>query len=74
MQYDELHLKFTCHILYSSDFGIKVEYKNWRVVVSSPIEYSGADMCGLCGNWNGDSEDELDDDHSQWLVEDQTDP
>ncbi|XP_054860582.1 alpha-tectorin-like [Amphiprion ocellaris] len=43
----------------SSDFGLSVSYDGWStVVVSLPSSYSGQ-MCGLCGNFNGNPNDEF---------------
>uniref|UniRef100_A0A9L0SED5 Fc gamma binding protein n=1 Tax=Equus caballus TaxID=9796 RepID=A0A9L0SED5_HORSE len=43
----------------STDFGLTVTY-NWdaHVTVKVPQSYAGA-LCGLCGNFNGDSSDDL---------------
>ncbi|XP_014651575.1 PREDICTED: IgGFc-binding protein [Ceratotherium simum simum] len=43
----------------STDFGLTVTY-NWdaHVTVKVPESYAGA-LCGLCGNFNGDSSDDL---------------
>ena len=42
-------------------------YKNYRVTVMAPDEYANR-TCGICGNWNGIRQDDLDDDLSRWLL------
>ncbi|XP_068180237.1 IgGFc-binding protein [Antennarius striatus] len=42
-----------------TDFGLIVSYDwNWELVIKLPSSYYGA-VCGLCGNFNGNSRDEL---------------
>ncbi|XP_067094200.1 IgGFc-binding protein [Osmerus mordax] len=42
-----------------TDFGLRVSYDwNWKVVVALPSSYF-ASVCGLCGNFNGNVADEL---------------
>uniref|UniRef100_A0A3B3TRJ8 Fc gamma binding protein n=1 Tax=Poecilia latipinna TaxID=48699 RepID=A0A3B3TRJ8_9TELE len=42
-----------------TDFGLVVTYDwNWRIVIKLPSSYYGS-VCGLCGNFNGNSGDEL---------------
>uniref|UniRef100_A0A673AB09 Fc fragment of IgG binding protein n=1 Tax=Sphaeramia orbicularis TaxID=375764 RepID=A0A673AB09_9TELE len=42
-----------------TDFGLIVLYDwNWKVTVKLPSSYYGL-VCGLCGNFNGNSRDEL---------------
>uniref|UniRef100_A0A3B4AEF6 VWFD domain-containing protein n=1 Tax=Periophthalmus magnuspinnatus TaxID=409849 RepID=A0A3B4AEF6_9GOBI len=42
-----------------TDFGLKVKF-NWEsaVFVTLPSKYMGA-VCGLCGNYNGEAQDDL---------------
>ncbi|KGL93318.1 IgGFc-binding protein, partial [Charadrius vociferus] len=41
-----------------TDFGLQVTYdEDWAIMVAVPSSYFGA-TCGLCGNFNEDSEDE----------------
>ncbi|XP_029934021.1 alpha-tectorin-like isoform X1 [Myripristis murdjan] len=43
----------------SADFGVSVSYDGWSTVsISVPSNYSGK-TCGLCGNFNGDRNDEF---------------
>ena len=45
--------------LIETDFGLQVWFEcNWKVVVLLPRIYEGK-VCGLCGNFNGKSNDEL---------------
>ncbi|XP_056457899.1 IgGFc-binding protein [Gadus chalcogrammus] len=45
--------------LIETDFGLQVWFEcNWKVVVLLPRTYEGK-VCGLCGNFNGKSNDEL---------------
>ncbi|XP_060132429.1 IgGFc-binding protein [Zootoca vivipara] len=47
------------NIVLQTDFGLKVLYDSSRyVLVSVPSVYQGQ-MCGLCGNFNGDRSDEF---------------
>lgn len=48
-----------CYAVVTTDFGLKVSF-NWRsaVFVTLPSDYMGA-VCGLCGNYNGNSRDDL---------------
>ncbi|XP_044847386.1 IgGFc-binding protein-like isoform X2 [Mauremys mutica] len=43
-----------------TDFGLTVTYAGWsgRTTVTLPVTYAGA-VCGLCGNFNSDSEDDM---------------
>uniref|UniRef100_A0A674J2G4 VWFD domain-containing protein n=1 Tax=Terrapene triunguis TaxID=2587831 RepID=A0A674J2G4_9SAUR len=43
-----------------ADFGLTVTYAGWsgRITVTLPVTYAGA-VCGLCGNFNKDREDDL---------------
>uniref|UniRef100_A0A3B3XU29 VWFD domain-containing protein n=1 Tax=Poecilia mexicana TaxID=48701 RepID=A0A3B3XU29_9TELE len=42
-----------------TDFGLIVTYDwNWYIVIKLPSSYYGS-VCGLCGNFNGNSGDEL---------------
>ncbi|CAM5176236.1 unnamed protein product, partial [Eretmochelys imbricata] len=43
-----------------TDFGLTVTYAGWsgRITVTLPVTYTGA-VCGLCGNFNRDREDDL---------------
>ncbi|XP_040977901.1 IgGFc-binding protein-like [Aquila chrysaetos chrysaetos] len=42
-----------------TDFGLQVTYdEDWAVMVAVPSSYFGG-TCGLCGNFNEDSEDEM---------------
>ncbi|KAM9837942.1 alpha-tectorin-like [Aulostomus maculatus] len=46
------------HTFVSADFGLVVKYDGWSTVsISVPSNYSGQ-MCGLCGNFNGNPSDE----------------
>lgn len=41
-----------------TDFGLQVTYdEDWAIMVAVPSSYFGA-TCGLCGNFNEDTEDE----------------
>uniref|UniRef100_A0A8C0IRT1 VWFD domain-containing protein n=1 Tax=Chelonoidis abingdonii TaxID=106734 RepID=A0A8C0IRT1_CHEAB len=41
-----------------TDFGLQVRYNSdWAVILTLPSSYFGS-TCGLCGNFNGDSDDE----------------
>ncbi|KAK2864906.1 hypothetical protein Q7C36_004060, partial [Tachysurus vachellii] len=43
----------------TTDFGLSVSYDgSWVVLITVPGNYSGA-TCGLCGNFNGDSNDDF---------------
>ncbi|KAK3508570.1 hypothetical protein QTP70_032905 [Hemibagrus guttatus] len=43
----------------TTDFGLSVSYDgSWEVIITVPGNYSGA-TCGLCGNFNGDSNDDF---------------
>ncbi|XP_060884474.1 alpha-tectorin-like [Labrus mixtus] len=43
----------------STDFGVSVTYDGWSTVtISVPSNYSGQ-TCGLCGNFNGDPNDDF---------------
>ena len=42
-------------------------YKNYRVTVTAPDDYAGK-TCGICGNWNGDEEDDLAKDPADWMT------
>ncbi|XP_019119324.2 alpha-tectorin [Larimichthys crocea] len=42
----------------SADFGLTVTYNGWRVSISVPPIYSGK-TCGLCGNFNGNPNDDF---------------
>ncbi|PKU27309.1 hypothetical protein llap_22387 [Limosa lapponica baueri] len=45
-------------IVLQTDFGLQVTYDDdWAVMVAVPSSYFGA-TCGLCGNFNEDTEDE----------------
>ncbi|XP_050786524.1 IgGFc-binding protein-like isoform X3 [Gopherus flavomarginatus] len=43
-----------------TDFGLTITYAGWsgRTTVTLPVTYAGA-VCGLCGNFNSDSEDDM---------------
>ncbi|XP_068280828.1 IgGFc-binding protein-like isoform X2 [Nyctibius grandis] len=42
-----------------TDFGLQVTYdEDWAIMVAVPSSYFGA-TCGLCGNFNEDTEDEM---------------
>ncbi|XP_075763599.1 IgGFc-binding protein-like isoform X2 [Pelodiscus sinensis] len=43
-----------------TDFGLSVTFTGWsgRTTVTLPVTYAGA-VCGLCGNFNRDREDDL---------------
>uniref|UniRef100_A0A8C8S5Q3 IgGFc-binding protein n=1 Tax=Pelusios castaneus TaxID=367368 RepID=A0A8C8S5Q3_9SAUR len=43
-----------------TDFGLSVTFAGWsgRTTVTLPVTYAGA-VCGLCGNFNSDREDDL---------------
>ncbi|CAM5124515.1 unnamed protein product [Natator depressus] len=43
-----------------TDFGLTVTFAGWsgRITVTLPVTYMGA-VCGLCGNFNRDREDDL---------------
>ncbi|KAM7138223.1 IgGFc-binding protein-like isoform 7-T7 [Macrochelys suwanniensis] len=43
-----------------ADFGLTVTYAGWsgRTTVTLPVTYAGA-VCGLCGNFNSDSDDDI---------------
>ncbi|XP_034612356.1 IgGFc-binding protein-like isoform X5 [Trachemys scripta elegans] len=43
-----------------ADFGLTVTYAGWsgHITVTLPVTYAGA-VCGLCGNFNKDREDDL---------------
>ncbi|KAM7138220.1 IgGFc-binding protein-like isoform 4-T4 [Macrochelys suwanniensis] len=43
-----------------ADFGLTVTFAGWsgRITVTLPVTYAGA-VCGLCGNFNSDREDDL---------------
>ncbi|KAM9114694.1 IgGFc-binding protein-like [Pangshura tecta] len=42
-----------------TDFGLQIAYdKNWHIVITLPSSYYGA-MCGLCGNFNQNPEDDM---------------
>ncbi|KAF7665729.1 hypothetical protein LDENG_00132510 [Lucifuga dentata] len=42
-----------------TNFGLEVTYDwNWKLVIKLPSSYFGS-VCGLCGNFNGNSGDEL---------------
>ncbi|XP_078143106.1 IgGFc-binding protein isoform X1 [Centroberyx gerrardi] len=42
-----------------TDFGLRVTYDwNWKLVIQLPSSYYG-NVCGLCGNFNGNRGDEL---------------
>lgn len=44
-----------------TDFGLVVSYDwNWHLVIKLPSSYYGS-VCGLCGNFNGNHADELQD-------------
>ncbi|XP_059181151.1 IgGFc-binding protein-like [Centropristis striata] len=49
------------HTYLSADFGLSVKYDGWYTVyVSVPSSYRGK-TCGLCGNFNGNPNDEFHD-------------
>nr|XP_023968530.1 IgGFc-binding protein-like [Chrysemys picta bellii] len=43
-----------------ADFGLTITFAGWsgRTTVTMPVTYTGA-MCGLCGNFNSDREDDM---------------
>lgn len=43
---------------FETDFGVVVTYNVDILTVRMPRDYAGA-LCGLCGNFNGDPEDDL---------------
>nr|XP_055031164.1 alpha-tectorin isoform X1 [Misgurnus anguillicaudatus] len=45
-------------IVVSTDFGFSVTYGFWAVNIIVPADYRGV-TCGLCGNFNGHSEDDF---------------
>ncbi|XP_073723307.1 alpha-tectorin [Misgurnus anguillicaudatus] len=45
-------------IVVSTDFGFSVTYGFWAVNVIVPADYRGV-TCGLCGNYNGHTEDDF---------------
>ncbi|XP_035754318.1 IgGFc-binding protein-like [Egretta garzetta] len=46
-------------IILQTDFGLQVTYdEDWALMVAVPSSYFGA-TCGLCGNFNEDTEDEV---------------
>ena len=46
------------HVLIKTDFGLKVTYDLvYRVTITVPASYHGK-TCGLCGNFNGNKNDE----------------
>ncbi|KAA0724885.1 IgGFc-binding protein [Triplophysa tibetana] len=67
--------------LVSTDFGLSVTYGFWAVNIIVPADYQGI-MCGLCGNFNGHTEDDfmtpsgylaasVDQFGAEWKVEDE---
>ncbi|XP_057213803.1 alpha-tectorin-like [Triplophysa rosa] len=68
-------------ILVSTDFGLSVTYGFWMVIIIVPADYRGI-TCGLCGNFNGHTEDDfmtpsgslapsVDQFGAEWKVEDE---
>nr|XP_023659456.1 IgGFc-binding protein-like isoform X1 [Paramormyrops kingsleyae] len=48
-----------CNIIVQTDFGLKLLYDTqYYVEVDVPSSYKGS-LCGLCGNYNGDSQDDF---------------
>lgn len=46
-------------VVVKTDFGLFVSYDwNWELVIKLPSSYFGT-VCGLCGNFNGNNGDEL---------------
>ncbi|XP_069394027.1 IgGFc-binding protein isoform X1 [Paralichthys olivaceus] len=46
-------------VVLQTDFGLVVSYDwNWELVIKLPSSYYNS-VCGLCGNFNGESRDEL---------------
>ncbi|XP_057184221.1 alpha-tectorin-like [Triplophysa rosa] len=67
--------------LVSTDFGLSVTYGFWAVNIIVPADYRGI-TCGLCGNFNGHTEDDfmtpsgslapsVDQFGAEWKVEDE---
>ena len=38
--------------LRNPDFGLVVKYKEYKVDINAPTVYANQ-MCGMCGNWDG---------------------
>ena len=54
-----IYLKFRAQaICFSSDFGLVVSFEQEKKIrVELPEEYQEK-VCGICGNWNGDIDDD----------------
>ena len=51
-----------------SDFGLSVSFGNYRVNVISPAQYSNH-VCGLCGDWDGNRNNDYTTDLASYQVE-----
>ena len=44
-------------MLFTSDFGLSVTYKDYIVTLVAPTQYANH-VCGLCGDWDGDRQND----------------